>query len=150
MIVTRILIGCVYQAQRAALPPYHEQTPVTLQTFTAWKEKKRQEKRDAAEAKRKAEAKKTGTRGLNALTGRDLYALDLTLFVDDEGALDFDDEVDIAEGLNGAAEDSAGVEVYKEWGTGQASDAAPAQPPEPPSSAGTAALYLDECALPDC
>ena len=103
---------------------------------------------------------------MNALTGRDLYALDLTLFVDDEGALDFDDEVDIADGAADADAADDEVQVCKEWGTGNG-DAAPARPPPaPPSSSSASAsaaaaaaavtaaaedLYLDDdCELPDC
>eukprot|EP00922_Rhytidocystis_sp_ex-Travisia-forbesii_P052225 GHVS01077500.1.p1 GENE.GHVS01077500.1~~GHVS01077500.1.p1 ORF type:complete len:351 (-),score=103.67 GHVS01077500.1:190-1242(-) len=66
-------------------------TPVTLETFTAWKEKKESDRVKAVEEVRQAEAKRTGGRGLHILTGRDLFAYDPSLFVDDDAAADEDD-----------------------------------------------------------
>ncbi|EPR60241.1 putative zinc finger (C-x8-C-x5-C-x3-H)-2 [Toxoplasma gondii GT1] len=77
-------IEVIVERERAALPAGG--TPVTLETFTAWKEKKEQERIAAVEAQRQAEAKKGGNRGLHVLTGRDLFQYDPSLFVDDEGA----------------------------------------------------------------
>lgn len=55
------------------------------------KAKKEQERRDAVEAARVAEQKKSGGRGLNALSGRDLFSFDPTLFIDDAEAAGEDD-----------------------------------------------------------
>ncbi|PFH37195.1 putative zinc finger (C-x8-C-x5-C-x3-H)-2 [Besnoitia besnoiti] len=77
-------IEAIVERERAALPAGG--TPVTLETFTAWKQKKEEERRAEVEAQRQAEAKKGGNRGLHVLTGRDLFQYDPSLFVDDEGA----------------------------------------------------------------
>lgn len=55
------------------------------------KARKEQDRRDAVEASRLAEQKKTGGRGLTALSGRDLFSFDPTLFVDDVAAAGEDD-----------------------------------------------------------
>ncbi|KAF4747324.1 hypothetical protein FOZ62_018587 [Perkinsus olseni] len=61
-------------------------TPVTLETFTAWK-KKKQEEREAEEERKKqeriAQAKKEKR---SVMSGRDLFTFDPTLFADDEDA----------------------------------------------------------------
>lgn len=51
-------------------------TPVTLERFLKWKEDKKKQKEAEWEAKREAEAKKTGTKGYNALSGRALFKYD--------------------------------------------------------------------------
>eukprot|EP00922_Rhytidocystis_sp_ex-Travisia-forbesii_P037777 GHVS01056274.1.p1 GENE.GHVS01056274.1~~GHVS01056274.1.p1 ORF type:complete len:352 (+),score=81.03 GHVS01056274.1:714-1769(+) len=65
--------------------------PVTLETFTAWREQKETDRMAALEETRQAEARRTGGRGLHVLTGRDLFAYDPSLFVDDDAAADEDD-----------------------------------------------------------
>eukprot|EP00922_Rhytidocystis_sp_ex-Travisia-forbesii_P037779 GHVS01056276.1.p1 GENE.GHVS01056276.1~~GHVS01056276.1.p1 ORF type:complete len:355 (+),score=71.54 GHVS01056276.1:714-1778(+) len=77
------------ERMRLALPPGG--TPVTLATLTAWRENKETERMRALEETRVAEAKRTGGRGLHVLTGKDLFAYDPSLFVDDEGAAGEDD-----------------------------------------------------------
>ncbi|PHJ22063.1 zinc finger (c-x8-c-x5-c-x3-h)-2 [Cystoisospora suis] len=77
-------IEVIVERERAALPPGG--TPVTLETFTAWKQRKEEERRAQVEAQRVAEAKKGGNKGLHILSGRDLFQFDPSLFVDDEGA----------------------------------------------------------------
>lgn len=74
----------VIERERAKLKG--EGTKVTLETFLAWKKKKEEQRRDAVEAARLAEQKKSGGRGLNALSGRDLFSFDPSLFVDDAAA----------------------------------------------------------------
>merc|ERR1719502_1316596 len=59
-------------------------TPVNAETFKAWKEKKEKERKDRVEEERAALAKKTGGKGLAAMSGRDLFSYDASLFVDDE------------------------------------------------------------------
>lgn len=143
------------EAQRAALPPVAQLTPVTFETFTAWKRKKAAEKRAVAEAARKAEARKTGTRGLNVLSGRSLYDYDDTLFVDDETAFDADayEVVEEEEGEDGKPAQPKVELATKEWGEGkikkaaaakakakqkQAAAAAAVAPPQPPAAGSTA------------
>ena len=48
-------------------------TPVTLETFTKWKEDRRKKKEAEVEEKRKAAEKKSGNRGLDVMSGRDLF-----------------------------------------------------------------------------
>jgi hypothetical protein len=63
---------------------------VTAETFAKWKEAKTARKAADVEAKRVEEAKKTGSKGYTALSGRALFSYDPSLFVDDAGA---DDDV---------------------------------------------------------
>eukprot|EP00920_Eleutheroschizon_duboscqi_P014812 GHVT01034262.1.p1 GENE.GHVT01034262.1~~GHVT01034262.1.p1 ORF type:complete len:233 (-),score=73.94 GHVT01034262.1:1018-1716(-) len=79
----------IIERERAALPPGG--TPVTFESFQRWKESIEKRRVEAVEAKRVAEAKKTGGKGLHLLTGRDLFAYDPTLFVDDDDAAAEDD-----------------------------------------------------------
>lgn len=64
-------------------------TPVTEESFAAWKAKKKKEK-EAAIKQQVDEAKKTkkskGTKGMMALNGRALFTFDPNLFVDDDDA----------------------------------------------------------------
>eukprot|EP01071_Lankesteria_metandrocarpae_P009838 Lankesteria_metandrocarpae@DN5255_c0_g1_i1.p3 len=84
------------ERERAALPSGG--TMVTLESFKLWKQKCEQQRLANVEAKRLAESKKTGGRGLEVLSGRDLFTYDPTLFIDGEGAAsdgDYEeDEVD--------------------------------------------------------
>lgn len=77
------------ERERLALPAGG--TPVTLETFKAWKERKEKARLLAVEQERQTEAKKTGGKGLHVLSGKDLFTYDPSLFVDDEGAADEDD-----------------------------------------------------------
>jgi hypothetical protein len=63
-------------------------TPVTLETFKAWKEKREAERLAKVEEQRKETAKKTGGKGLVGMSGRDLFTYDASLFVDDDDAVD--------------------------------------------------------------
>lgn len=64
-------------------------TPVTEETFKAWKERKRKVKEDAARKLVEIEMKKKkGGKGLSVLSGRDLFSYKRDLFKDDEGAED--------------------------------------------------------------
>eukprot|EP00002_Diphylleia_rotans_P012412 TRINITY_DN2427_c0_g1_i1.p1 TRINITY_DN2427_c0_g1~~TRINITY_DN2427_c0_g1_i1.p1 ORF type:complete len:368 (+),score=110.80 TRINITY_DN2427_c0_g1_i1:81-1184(+) len=60
-------------------------TPVTLETFQAWKEKKKVEKKVAIE---EAEKKKQDAirLGRHPMSGRDLFTFNPDLFIDDDGA----------------------------------------------------------------
>lgn len=74
----------IIEERRRALPPGG--TPVTLQSFQAWKEKREAERLAKVEANRSEAAKKSGTKALQGLSGRDLFTYDASLFVDDDGA----------------------------------------------------------------
>jgi hypothetical protein len=86
------------QIKVAELKASGKGTPVTPETFAAWKESKR--KRKAEEEKKLVEAelkKKKGGKGLSVLSGRALYEYKRDLFLDDEAAtegLEFGDQDD--------------------------------------------------------
>jgi uncharacterized protein (DUF305 family) len=82
-------------------------TPVTPATFQAFKERKAKRKMEEMEAKRVEEAKKTGSKGYNALSGRALFTYDPTLFVDDEAAdtNTYSERVEVDEAVFAAEED---------------------------------------------
>lgn len=91
------------EQQRAELRS-ENMTPVTKESFFAWKAEKAKKEAAAWETKRKAAAKKTGGKGLNVLSGRALFAYDANLFKDDEGALDvYDEVIDPHEGVDAVA-----------------------------------------------
>lgn len=75
----------IIEEKRAALPPGG--TPVTADTFKAWKERKEKEKAAETEAARQDAIAKQ-SKGKSVLSGRDLFIYDASLFVDDEGAVD--------------------------------------------------------------
>ena len=88
-------------------------TPVTLESFTAWKKKKKaeEEKLGLMRAKEKEQnmkkgrnKKSSGSGGKAKLSGRDLYRLDASIFVDDEDAggekdYEIDDSVALEDAL---------------------------------------------------
>lgn len=86
---------------------------VTLEVFLKWKEDKAKAKDDEIEKKRKAEAKKTGGKGYQALSGRALFKYDPTLFVDDENAAN-DDVYEKEEGEEEEEENEQEEEEAKE------------------------------------
>jgi len=101
-------------------------TPVTYERFVKWKEEKKLKREKEMEQKRVDEAKKSGGKGLNVLSGRALFSYDPTLFTDDAEALDneeYEDEIEeeekedgvIHEGEERDEEDQGPQE--KEWGT---------------------------------
>jgi hypothetical protein len=74
-------------------------TPVTPETFAAWKERKRKQKADAVQKTVEQEfKKKKGGKGLSILSGRDLYEYKKELFVDRE-----DDDI-VSSNINGVSE----------------------------------------------
>ena len=92
-------------------------TPVTAESFARWKEEKAKRKAAETEAKRLEEAKKTGTKGYSALSGRALFSYDPSLFIDDAAADDdvyseHDGEEDEGqEGVANSGSSSGGVDA---------------------------------------
>lgn len=76
----------IIEEKRAALPPGG--TPVTLVSFTAWKERREAQRLAAVEEENKAIIKKAGSKGIVGMSGRDLFIFDASLFVDDAAAAD--------------------------------------------------------------
>eukprot|EP00931_Biecheleriopsis_adriatica_P085824 TRINITY_DN60612_c0_g1_i1.p1 TRINITY_DN60612_c0_g1~~TRINITY_DN60612_c0_g1_i1.p1 ORF type:complete len:369 (+),score=135.58 TRINITY_DN60612_c0_g1_i1:56-1162(+) len=80
----------IIEEKRRALPPGG--TPVTLETFKAWKEKREAERLAKVEEERQEKVKKSGGgKGLVGMSGKDLFTYDASLFVDDEGAVSADE-----------------------------------------------------------
>ncbi|CAJ1389851.1 unnamed protein product, partial [Effrenium voratum] len=79
----------IIEERRAALPPGG--TPVTPETFKAWKEKREAERLAKVEEDRQESMKKGGNKGLVGMSGRDLFTYDASLFQDDEGAVSADE-----------------------------------------------------------
>eukprot|EP00419_Tripos_fusus_P059206 CAMPEP_0172909056 /NCGR_PEP_ID=MMETSP1075-20121228/181949_1 /TAXON_ID=2916 /ORGANISM="Ceratium fusus, Strain PA161109" /LENGTH=342 /DNA_ID=CAMNT_0013766935 /DNA_START=63 /DNA_END=1088 /DNA_ORIENTATION=- len=77
----------IIEEKRAALPPGG--TPVTLESFKAWKANREALRLAQVEADR-AEAKKGGGK-FTGLSGKDLFTYDASLFVDDDDAADADE-----------------------------------------------------------
>lgn len=79
----------IIEERRRALPPGG--TMVTLDTFKAWKIQREGMRIAAVEEARKAAATKKGDKGYSALSGKDLFTYDPTLFVDEDGAVSEND-----------------------------------------------------------
>lgn len=73
----------IIEERRRALPPGG--TPVTEESFKAWKERREQMRLAAVEEAAKA-AKAQGKKASAAMSGKDLFTFDASLFVDDDGA----------------------------------------------------------------
>mmetsp|Transcript_42048 Transcript_42048/g.116110 ORF Transcript_42048/g.116110 Transcript_42048/m.116110 type:complete len:386 (+) Transcript_42048:204-1361(+) len=78
----------IIEEKRLALPPGG--TPVTEESFKAWKEKREKERLEKLEEARSV-AKKGGKAGQQGLSGKDLFTFDASLFVDDDGAVSADE-----------------------------------------------------------
>ena len=72
------------ERQRARLTAV---TPVTLETFQAWKEQKILEK-DMEQKKNRRRAEESYRRSGGGISGRDLFDMDASIFVDDEEGVD--------------------------------------------------------------
>lgn len=93
------------EAEREALKGRTDLTPVTEESFQAWKAKKRQEAADKEAARLKSAKEKGGLRGW------DLWQHDQALFVDDDEA---DDEYYEAEEIEEEAVDNVAGSAVKE------------------------------------
>ena len=87
-------------------------TPMTLELFMKWKEEKKKKKEAEVEKKRK-EAAKGGGGGFHALSGRDLFRYDPSLFQDDEAADDERYEIESGdEGEGGEEKEDVDKPLY--------------------------------------
>jgi len=159
----------IIEERRAALPPGG--TPVTLDTFKAWKEKREAERLAQVESDRQKNVKDKGGKGLVGMSGKDLFTYDASLFVDDDGAVSADeyderDEDAESEDDNGRTKGAA-AELAEEDDEGDENeqdgedDGEEGEGGEPASSSGArgsdqapaeainAKLFMDEGDLPD-
>lgn len=104
-------------------------TPITEVTFKEWKAKKDEERKNQVEADKSKVAQKAGNK-LAAMSGRDLFTYDASLFVDDEGAADDDDLKDREDCLDSEEEredsdeeDEPAAEAVNEGGAAAAGSA---------------------------
>jgi hypothetical protein len=79
----------IIEEKRRNLPPGG--TPVTKESFFAWKEKREQDRLAAVEEARKDRMKKGNKTGNTGLSGKDLFTFDASLFVDDAEAVSADE-----------------------------------------------------------
>lgn len=110
----------IIEERRMALPPGG--TPVTLDTFKAWREKRKAMEDEKAAEARNAIIKKSGKNPITGLSGRDLFTFDASLFVDDEGAAGAD-ELDERNSVNSddeekPADDDSDEEEEEDEGKG--------------------------------
>lgn len=135
----------IIEEKRRALPPGG--TPVTLETFKAWKETREAQRLAKAEADSKEASKKAGK--LVGLSGRDLFTFDSSLFVDDDEAVSADEydersEVDDEEG------DGLTKGVERDESDGEGAEKNPADSGAAASSGAIdEKLFDDEDDLPD-
>lgn len=155
----------IIEERRAALPPGG--TPVTLETFKAWKEKREAERLERVEQERLENAKKTGgNKGLVGMSGRDLFTYDASLFKDEEGAVSADEydereedpqEEDTNDGktkgvaseLQDDGEEDGEDEENEEDADGDGDPAARGSNEEAGAAAINEKLFLQEEELPD-
>lgn len=147
----------IIEDKRAALPPGG--TPVTLETFKAWKERREAQRLAEEEEESKEKAKKAKSKNFVGLSGRDLFTFDASLFADDEDAVDAEEydersepEEEEEETVARAPKDEADEEeddeqdeeggVAAESGAAGSGDAAPAE-------AINESLFLGGGELPD-
>ncbi|EER14785.1 phoshoprotein 300, putative [Perkinsus marinus ATCC 50983] len=135
----------IIEQERQALPAGG--TPVTLETFTAWK-KKKQEEREAEEERKKqeriAQAKKEKR---SVMSGRDLFTFDPTLFVDDDDASSdssYEDESDESDD-----EEDDEVDVLDKCSTPRSEFYHSQTPQHVLQSSAAAALFSKDEELPD-
>ena len=104
----------IVEIQRAGLTG-DKLTPVTHESFMAWKKRKEEERMAELERLINNEKKK-GKKGTNVLSGKDLFTFDPTLFVDDdEAAMDEDYEEDEEEDVS-ESKQAVPSEIFLEEG----------------------------------
>lgn len=124
-------------------------TPVTAETFAAWKLRKAQRQQAEREALFKAEQLKK-KKGASVLSGKDLFAIDQSLFVDDAEATD-DAGYERRED-DPPVDDDAPPQEDQDDPSEEITERPPPPPPAPPreepvavppTGVGDASLYLD-------
>ncbi|CAK0848627.1 unnamed protein product [Prorocentrum cordatum] len=132
-------------------------TPVTKETFKAWKEK-RDAERAAKEEQQRTEAKKSGGKTAVGMSGRDLFTYDASLFVDDDDAVDEKAYADRVEGPlsdreredeDEESDDDSVEDAAEEGGARGSGDGAPGAPSSSARQEGDAApidadVFLEE------
>jgi len=107
----------IIEEQRAKLAAEGKKgTPVTAETFAIWRAGKILRKQQEAEARVKLEqSKKKGGKGLSVLSGKELFSYNSSLFVDDEAAINAQEENELAEeSKKSADEESAREKIDQE------------------------------------
>lgn len=99
----------IIEERRAALDPT-KLTPVTPETFKAWKERKAAERQKKEEDARNEAIKKSAGKGTPYLSGKDLFTFNADLFQDDADAVSADEYDEREETL----EDKEGAEQEDE------------------------------------
>lgn len=96
----------IIEEQRAKLAAEGKKgTPVTEESFAAWKKEKQRRKQEELEARIKAEqAKKKGGKGLSILSGKELFSFNSSLFIDDDSAIDTNNTESLIDELKAAQE----------------------------------------------
>merc|ERR1712007_30394 len=89
-------------------------TPVTPETFKAWKERREADRLAAVEEERQQDVLKKGGKGLETLSGKDLFTYDASLFVDDDGAASADEYDERDENAGNDDDDCAAADSEKE------------------------------------
>eukprot|EP00443_Scrippsiella_acuminata_P077705 CAMPEP_0115444922 /NCGR_PEP_ID=MMETSP0271-20121206/38648_1 /TAXON_ID=71861 /ORGANISM="Scrippsiella trochoidea, Strain CCMP3099" /LENGTH=390 /DNA_ID=CAMNT_0002870873 /DNA_START=118 /DNA_END=1288 /DNA_ORIENTATION=+ len=143
----------IIEEKRAALPPGG--TPVTLDTFKAWKEKREADRLAQVQAESEKAKKKTGSTNLVGMSGKDLFTFDASLFVDDDGAAsadEYDERSEVEddeeeEGNKGVAPDDSEPEDAVEEAPAASSSGAAA--PGGKDVAINESLFLEGEDLPD-
>merc|ERR1712007_315429 len=121
-------------------------TPVTPETFKAWKERREADRLAAVEEERQQDVLKKGDKGLETLSGKDLFTYDASLFVDDDGAASADEYDERDENAGNDNDDDLSVD------TGASSSCAPApstRSEDKKTMSINRDLFLDTGDLPD-
>jgi len=107
----------IIDAERDELSKKPNLTPVTLESFKAWKLKKQQEREKKIAEEMKKESKKLGGKVHSMLNGRALFKYDPSAFKDDDEAVEkYDKELEDQKEIGVSAEEQKGF-GYKEWNT---------------------------------
>jgi hypothetical protein len=86
-------------------------TPVTEASFAVWRKAKLEQRQKEAEARMKMEStKRKGGKGLSALSGRELFKYDSSLFQDDDAAVTHEQEMELSEATRVSQEAEAEAE----------------------------------------
>eukprot|EP00826_Nyctotherus_ovalis_P038069 TRINITY_DN3537_c0_g1_i5.p1 TRINITY_DN3537_c0_g1~~TRINITY_DN3537_c0_g1_i5.p1 ORF type:complete len:440 (+),score=193.84 TRINITY_DN3537_c0_g1_i5:183-1502(+) len=108
----------IIDAERDELLKRPNLTPVTLESFKAWKVRKQQEREKRIAEEMKKESRKLGGKVHNMLNGRALFKFDPSAFKDDDEAIeDYGKEPDDLEQKETGTAVGEQEVAYKEWNT---------------------------------